>query len=117
MKIAIIGTSNVGGALATKWANKGHIITLGVRDMTNFKGKDLLNNPNTNISSIPDAVQNSDVILIATPATMAVDVAQSLGNTEGKVIIDTMNIVMGRGLQVLVTPLKLSLPIHKPKMW
>ena len=32
MNIAIIGTGNVGGALATKWANKGHQIYLGVRD-------------------------------------------------------------------------------------
>lgn len=32
MKIAIIGTGNVGGALATKWANAGHHIFLGVKD-------------------------------------------------------------------------------------
>lgn len=97
MKIAIIGTGNVGGALATKWANKGHEITLGVRDIHNFKGKELLNNPNTSALNIKDAVQKSDVVLIATPAPMAVEVAQSLGDTSGKVIIDTMNIVMGRG--------------------
>lgn len=97
MKIAIIGTGNVGGSLATKWANKGHEIKLGVRDVDNFKGKELLNNPNTSALSIKDAVQKSDVILIATPAPMAVEVAQSLGDTTGKVIIDTMNIVMGRG--------------------
>lgn len=97
MKIAIIGTGNVGGALATKWANCGHEITLGVRDTTNFKGKELLNNPNTTVDTITQAVKKSEIILIATPAITAVDVAQSLGNTEGKVIIDTMNIVMGKG--------------------
>jgi len=97
MKIAIIGTGNVGGALATKWANCGHEITLGVRDTTNFKGKELLNNPNTTVDTITQAVKKSEVILIATPAITAIDVAQSLGNTEGKVIIDTMNIVMGKG--------------------
>ncbi|MBL7889817.1 MAG: NAD(P)-binding domain-containing protein [Bacteroidia bacterium] len=97
MNIAIIGTGNVGGALATKWSHKGHNILLGVRDANSFKGKELLKNPNTMTASIHDAVKNSDIILIATPATMAVEVAQSLGNTEGKIIIDTMNIVMGRG--------------------
>lgn len=97
MKIAIIGTGNVGGALATKWANCGHEITLGVRDTTNFKGKELLKNPNTTVDTITQAVKKSEIILIATPAITAVDVAQSLGNTEGKVIIDTMNIVMGKG--------------------
>ena len=97
MKIAIIGSGNVGGALATKWANANHEIIIGVRDTQNFKGKDLLQNKNTTVLSIEAAVKASDVILIATPAPMAVDVAKSLGDTTGKVIIDSMNIVMGRG--------------------
>ncbi len=97
MKIAIIGTGNVGGALATKWANKGHRILLGVRDTQNFKGKNLLNNPNTSVHPIQEAVAEAEVILVSTPAALAVTVAQSLGDTTGKVIIDAMNIVMGRG--------------------
>lgn len=97
MKIAIIGTGNVGGALATKWAAKGHEINLGVQDTSNFKGKKLLENPNTAVYTTQEAVAKSDVILIATPAMAAVEVAQSLGDTKGKFIIDAMNIVMGRG--------------------
>jgi predicted dinucleotide-binding enzyme len=46
MNIAIIGTGNVGGALAKGWARAGHKIALGVRDTQNFKGKDLLNTAN-----------------------------------------------------------------------
>ena len=99
MKIAIIGTGNVGGALATKWAAKGHEINLGVRDTADFKGKELLNNPNTRAYSIAEAVQRSEVVLLSTPAPLAADVARSLGDTTGKVIIDAMNIVMGRGPQ------------------
>ena len=99
MKIAIIGTGNVGGTLAAKWAAKGHEINLGVRDLVQFKGKELLNNPNTKAFSIEEAVRRSDVIFISTPAPSAVEVAQSLGDTTGKVIIDAMNIVMGRGPQ------------------
>lgn len=97
MNIAIIGTGNVGGALATKWAEKGHKIYLGVRDVNNFKGEELLDNPNTSVHSIHDAVHKTDTILISTPAMAAADVAKSLGNTSGKVIIDSMNIIMGRG--------------------
>lgn len=99
MKIAIIGTGNVGGSLATKWANKGHEIFLGVRDINNFKGKDLLENPNTKALSIEDAVKNSEIILLSTPATTTVEVVKSLGDTSGKIIIDAMNIVMDRGPQ------------------
>ncbi|GMQ23846.1 NAD(P)-binding domain-containing protein [Algoriphagus sp. oki45] len=97
MKIAIIGTGNVGGTLATKWAKAGHKINLGVQDTANFKGKELLNNPNTQVFPITEAVKESEVILIATPAPAAVEVAISLGDTTGKIIIDSMNIVMGRG--------------------
>lgn len=97
MKIAIIGTGNVGGALAKKWALAGHEISLGVRDTSNLKGKELLEIKNIKAFSIADAVKISDVILIATPAPLTVEVTKSLGNTTGKVIIDAMNVVMGRG--------------------
>ena len=52
MNIAIIGSGNVGGALALKWAKAGHTILLGVRDVENFKGKELLSNlhPPTRVS-------------------------------------------------------------------
>lgn len=99
MNIAIIGTGNVGGALATRWAGKGHSIFLGVRDQDNFKGKHLLNNANTAVHSIEEAVSRSEVILISVPAMMAIEVTKSLGDTNGKVIIDAMNIIAGRGPQ------------------
>lgn len=97
MKIAIIGTGNVGGALATKWANAGHEINLGVRAVNNFKGQGLLANPNTRVMNIEEAVKQSEVILLSTPAPIAVEVTKSLGDTTGKIIIDAMNVVMGRG--------------------
>jgi len=97
MNIAIIGTGNVGGALATKWANAGHTILLGVKDIENFKGRELLQNEATSVHFITEAVKDAEIILIATPAPAAGDVARSLGDTTGKIIIDAMNVVMGRG--------------------
>ncbi len=97
MQIAIIGTGNVGGALAAKWAQAGHQIRLGVKDTGNFKGKELLTSPNTTVHPVTEAVSAAEVILIATPAPAAVEVARSLGDTTGKIIIDAMNVVMGRG--------------------
>lgn len=99
MKIAVVGTGNVGGTLAAKWATAGHTVFLGVRDFENFKGKALLVNPNIKALLVEEAVAKSEVILLATPATMAVEVAKSLGDTNGKIIIDAANIVMGRGPQ------------------
>ena len=97
MKIAIIGTGNVGGALATKWSKAGHQIFLGVNNQQNFKGKALLENGNTSVHAVTEAVAQSEVVLIATPAKVTIEVTQSLGDTSGKVIIDSMNIVRGNG--------------------
>ena len=97
MNIAIIGTGHVGGALATKWAKAGHTIFLGVQNLENFKGKHLLNNQNTQVHTIQNAVKSAEVILIATPAMACVEVAKSLGDTTGKIIVDAMNIVMEKG--------------------
>ncbi len=97
MDIAVIGTGNVGGALATKWALEGHHIHLGVRDLQNFKGQHLLKNPNTKAYLMEEAVALSEIILLATPAPATIAVTQSLGNTDGKIIIDSMNIVRGNG--------------------
>lgn len=97
MNIAIIGTGNVGGALATKWAGAGHRIYLGVKDQENFKGQHLLKNPNTTAHTIAEAVSQAAVVLLATPAKATVAVVQSLGDTSGKVIIDAMNIIKGNG--------------------
>ncbi len=97
MNIAVIGTGNVGSALAQKWAAAGHSINLGVRSIDNFKGKDLLQDDRIRVWTIPVAVTRSEVILLATPAPLAVAVARSLGNTSQKIIIDAMNVVGGNG--------------------
>ena len=94
MEIAIIGTGNVGGALATNWAKKGHTINLGVQNISSFKGKKLLENPNTKVFSIGEAVAKAEVVLIATPPTVIFEIIEQMGNVDGKVIIDATNVVV-----------------------
>jgi len=93
MKIAVIGTGNVGGALARKWARAGHRVTLGVRNTTEFKGKELLDEKNISVAEIEEAVKKSDVILIAAVPQATADIVKLMGNVSGKVIIDAMNSV------------------------
>lgn len=96
MKIAIIGTGNVGGALATQWAKAGHQIFLGVRDTTNFKGMGLLANENTSVHTIQEAVHLSEVILVASPPQFTEQLASAFGDVSGKVIIDATNAIRTR---------------------
>lgn len=91
MNIAIIGTGNVGGALATNWSKNRHRILLGVQDPENFKGKALLNNAHTTVHSIAEAVALSEVVLIATPPTAIFDIIEKMGDVENKVLIDATN--------------------------
>ena len=48
-------------------------------------------------TTVEAAVKQNDIILISTPVPATVDVIKSLGDTSGKIIIDAMNIVLGRG--------------------
>lgn len=96
MKIAIIGTGNVGGALATAWAKAGYQILLGVRNTAEFKGEALLRNPNTSVHTIGEAAQMAEVILVATPPQFAESLAAAFGEVSGKVIIDATNAVRTR---------------------
>lgn len=94
MHIAIIGTGNVGGALATQWARKGHHIHLGVQDTNKFKGQGLMELPNIDVQYIREAVGKSEVVLIATPPVAIFDIIDQMGDVSGKVIIDATNSVM-----------------------
>ena len=96
MDIAIIGSGNVGTALASRWKEK-HRIVFGVRDPENFKGKEKIRGWQLEVLPVADAVARSGIVVLAVPAMAAAETARSLGPTSGKIIIDTMNIVMGRG--------------------
>ncbi len=96
MHIAVIGSGNVGGALAKHWAKKGHQVHLGVKDVSNFKGQALLSIPNISAHAIADAVKLSEVVVLAVMSPATAEVVQAMGDVTGKVIIDTMNSVRAK---------------------
>ncbi|MBJ7427659.1 MAG: NAD(P)-binding domain-containing protein, partial [Bacteroidia bacterium] len=90
----------VGGTLAKKWIEAGHSVLIGARFPLSDKNIKLANVLGEDcFTSIENAVKQSDVILLSTPAMLTIDVVKSLGDTSGKIIIDAMNIVMGKGPQ------------------
>lgn len=98
MKIAIIGSGNVGSALAQQFIKAGHTVLIGAKFPWSEKSIKLATQIGEDrFANVESAVKQCEVIVLATPAMMASEVAQSLGDTTGKVIIDTMNVVMGRG--------------------
>jgi len=93
MKIAVIGSGNVGGALAQGWANAGHEITFGVRNKDEFKGNRLNESKNITVATISEAVKKSEVIVIAAVPQAVQSIAEAMGDVSNKVIIDAMNSV------------------------
>jgi 8-hydroxy-5-deazaflavin:NADPH oxidoreductase len=95
MKIAVIGTGNIGGRLAKVWGKKGHRIFLGTRNPGEQKVKNLIAVSPKNITAHAqkDAVEQADIILLALPASVTFDTVKGLGNIKGKIIIDAMNAI------------------------
>ena len=94
MKIAAIGTGNVGGSLAKRFAESGHEVILGVRDINNFKGMELMAKmPRVKANTISESVKEAEVILIAAMPAAVMSISESLGDVRGKIIIDAMNSV------------------------
>ncbi|MEZ5351916.1 MAG: NADPH-dependent F420 reductase [Bryobacteraceae bacterium] len=92
MKIGIIGSGNVGGALGARWAAAGHQVLFSSRNPGSEEMRALLAKAggNSRAATSAETAEGSDVILIATPwaATRAVVEGLSLA---GKVVIDATN--------------------------
>ncbi|RYC70296.1 NADPH-dependent F420 reductase [Spirosoma sordidisoli] len=99
MRIAIIGAGHVGGALAQRFVQVGHTVLIGAQFPLSDKSINLANQiGHDRFMSIPMAVQQSEVVVLATPAAKTLEVVNELGDTSGKVIIDAMNTGRGAGL-------------------
>jgi predicted dinucleotide-binding enzyme len=75
MRIATIGSGNVGGGLASRWEKAGHEVqTIG------REGGD---------------VSGADAVLLAVPSAAIGDALESVSGLEGKTLIDATNLVQG----------------------
>lgn len=95
MKIAIIGSGNVGGGLAQQWIKAGHTVLIGAKFPLSEKNINLATKIGEDrFAVITNAVKQSEVILIATPPTAIFEVLEQMGNVSGKIFIDATNSVM-----------------------
>lgn len=93
-KIAIIGSGNVGGALAQQWLKANHSVLIGAQFPLSERNQKLAAAIGEDrFASIPTAVAQSEVILIATPPTAILEVIEQMGDVSGKILIDATNAV------------------------
>ena len=91
MKIAVIGTGNVGKAIGGSLVRAGHQVTFAARDAD--KTRQVASEVGASAAvSAADAARDADVIILAVPYTVAEQVAAELdGQAAGKVVIDATN--------------------------
>jgi predicted dinucleotide-binding enzyme len=93
--ITVVGSGNIGGALAQAWLRAGHDVRLAVRNADDPDVKALAAG-GAKVIPVAGAAEGADVVVFAIPAGAVVEVARTLGNLEGKVLVDTTNAI-GRG--------------------
>jgi NADPH-dependent F420 reductase len=90
-KVAIIGAGNVGGGLGVNLSQKGFAVKFGVKPDGDVKA--LLAESKGATSGAPiEAAAWGDVVFLAVPGAVALEVARSLaGALAGKIVVDCNN--------------------------
>jgi len=89
MRIAIIGTGNVGGAIARGLAGKGHDLVLGARDPAKVAA--LAAETGAQVASSVAAAAGADIVILALPWGAAEAAVRDLGDMAGQIVVDCMN--------------------------
>ncbi|MEW6721708.1 MAG: NADPH-dependent F420 reductase [Candidatus Micrarchaeota archaeon] len=90
MKIAVIGTGNIGGGLGRLWAKK-HQVMFGSRDPEKAKELAGKTGPKASGGSIAEAAGFGEIIVLAVPYTAAAETLKACGNLDGKILLDCTN--------------------------
>ena len=91
MHITILGAGNIGLAAGTKWKEKGHTITFGVRDPQSQKAWNA-RNIGADVKTFDEAMVGAEVVLIALPFGIADEVIKNMqADWDTVIIIDATN--------------------------
>lgn len=90
MNITLIGTGNMGSALAQQLTRAGHAVRITARDLVKAQALAAAN-PGAVAAAAAQALAGSDVVIVATGYADAVPALRSLGSLAGKVVIDITN--------------------------
>jgi 8-hydroxy-5-deazaflavin:NADPH oxidoreductase len=103
MKIAVIGTGSVGGTLGRRWAELGHAVCFGVRNIDDTDAKALVGKikGKARLASVGEAVRDAEVVVLATPYAANAAAIAAAGDLAGKILIDVTNPI-GAGFTLAV---------------
>ncbi len=91
-RIAIVGAGNVGGNLGSRLSQSGFAVRFGVREGADVAALLATCGKDASSSSPAEAAAWADVVFLAVPGTVALEVARSLaGPLAGKIVVDCNN--------------------------
>jgi 8-hydroxy-5-deazaflavin:NADPH oxidoreductase len=92
MKIGIVGTGNIGGALATHWAKAGHELLISSRHPEELQELAKSLGPKVRVGTPSEAAKFGDIVVLSVPYKATPDVGRDLaGIWKGKIVLDTGN--------------------------
>lgn len=94
MKIAVLGTGYVGGALSRRLAEAGHDVKFGSRDPQGEKASALLSHcpPGAEATTWTGAAEHGEVVFLAIPWSSVQEAIAQLGQAiDGKTLVDCTN--------------------------
>jgi len=93
MKIAVLGTGEVGRRLATKLASLGHDVTIGSRTADNAEARQWAADHGGAHGTFADAAGAAELVINATSGLVSLAVLEAAGadNLKGKVLVDVSN--------------------------
>ncbi|WP_267552565.1 NADPH-dependent F420 reductase [Rhizobium rhizogenes] len=102
MKIAVIGTGNMGAGLARLLAGTGSDVVIGHRDPAKAAAFAAELGANVEAGGIAAAVKLADIVILALPYGAVADALREAGNLKGKILVDISNPITAdfRGLVV-----------------
>src|SRR5690348_7224185 len=94
--VAVIGSGNIGGTLASAWSGAGHRITFGARDPGKPALRGLAEEIGARAASVPEAIRWGDVVLFAIPGAAMAETVGAVGAELGqRIVIDATNNIGG----------------------
>jgi predicted dinucleotide-binding enzyme len=101
-KIAVIGSGIIGRTLATRFAQAGHVVAIGVRAPGNAELAAFAAGISARVTGIDTAIDDADVVLLAISGAAMPGAVLAFGaRLDGKIVIDATNHVGGPSLNSL----------------
>lgn len=92
LKIGIVGTGHIGGALAALWAKAGYELTISSRHPAELQALARSLGPRVHVGTPREAAAFGDVVLISVPYGALPQVGRDLApELAGKIVLDTGN--------------------------